>query len=133
MTNVLSTLERSSFVEFVRLFRPEEYRPVDYRLIPTAVFSLPNQLTFARAGLAVVLFALIAYEQWVWCLVVFAVAAFTDWLDGYLARAHNLGTAVKEGAFKVELRKVYANPNGDATTKGSEVASNLVLVMQPEK
>ncbi|PPE73357.1 glutathione-disulfide reductase [Solimonas fluminis] len=25
-----------------RLFRPQEYRPVDYRLIPTAVFSLPN-------------------------------------------------------------------------------------------
>ncbi|MDM4772687.1 glutathione-disulfide reductase [Solimonas sp. SE-A11] len=25
-----------------RLFRPEEYRPIDYRLIPTAVFSLPN-------------------------------------------------------------------------------------------
>lgn len=25
-----------------RLFRPEEYRPVDYDLIPTAVFSLPN-------------------------------------------------------------------------------------------
>lgn len=25
-----------------RLFKPEQYRPVDYRLIPTAVFSLPN-------------------------------------------------------------------------------------------
>ncbi len=25
-----------------RLFRPEEYRPIDYELIPTAVFSLPN-------------------------------------------------------------------------------------------
>ena len=25
-----------------RLFRPEEYRPVDYKLIPTAVFSLPT-------------------------------------------------------------------------------------------
>ncbi|MGZ9711106.1 glutathione-disulfide reductase [Glaciimonas sp. GNP009] len=25
-----------------RLFRPEEYRPVDYKMIPTAVFSLPN-------------------------------------------------------------------------------------------
>lgn len=24
------------------LFRPDEYRPVDYKLIPTAVFSLPN-------------------------------------------------------------------------------------------
>lgn len=25
-----------------RLFKPEEYQPVDYQLIPTAVFSLPN-------------------------------------------------------------------------------------------
>ncbi|MGS0742916.1 glutathione-disulfide reductase [Glaciimonas sp. GG7] len=25
-----------------RLFRPKEYRPVDYKMIPTAVFSLPN-------------------------------------------------------------------------------------------
>ena len=28
-----------------RLFRKEEYRPVDYNLIPTAVFSLPNIAT----------------------------------------------------------------------------------------
>ena len=28
-----------------RLFKPEEYHPVDYRLIPTAVFSLPNIAT----------------------------------------------------------------------------------------
>lgn len=28
-----------------RLFRPEEYRPVDYQHIPTAVFSLPNVAT----------------------------------------------------------------------------------------
>ncbi|MBB3104023.1 glutathione-disulfide reductase [Azomonas macrocytogenes] len=27
------------------LFKPEEYRPVDYKLIPTAVFSLPNLAT----------------------------------------------------------------------------------------
>ena len=40
--------------------------------------------------LAVVLFVLIAYEQWLWCLVVFAVAAVTDWLDGYLARKQGL-------------------------------------------
>lgn len=25
-----------------RLFKPDEYRPLDYRMIPTAVFSLPN-------------------------------------------------------------------------------------------
>jgi glutathione reductase (NADPH) len=28
-----------------RLFKPEDYRPVDYQLIPTAVFSLPNIAT----------------------------------------------------------------------------------------
>ena len=28
-----------------RLFKPEQYRPVDYQNIPTAVFSLPNVAT----------------------------------------------------------------------------------------
>ena len=54
------------------------------------VFNLPNQLTAGRFVLALVLFGLIAYEKWLWCLVVFAVAAFTDWLDGYLARRQGL-------------------------------------------
>jgi CDP-diacylglycerol--glycerol-3-phosphate 3-phosphatidyltransferase len=53
---------------------------------PAALFNLPNQLTTSRLGLAVVLFVLIAFEHWPWCLLVFALAALTDWLDGYLAR-----------------------------------------------
>ncbi len=28
-----------------RLYRPDQFRPVDYRLIPTAIFSLPNVAT----------------------------------------------------------------------------------------
>src|SRR5262245_36912024 len=54
------------------------------------VFNLPNQLTAARFVLAIVLFALIEFELWVACVIVFAVAAFTDWLDGYLARKQGL-------------------------------------------
>src|SRR5690349_11549147 len=54
------------------------------------VFNLPNQLTFLRLVLAVVLFVFIAVESWTWCVVVFAVAAFTDWLDGYLARKQGI-------------------------------------------
>src|SRR5262249_27936276 len=54
------------------------------------VFNLPNQLTAARAGLAVVLFAFIALHWWVWCLVVFTLAAITDYLDGYLARKQGI-------------------------------------------
>ena len=53
------------------------------------VFTIPNQLTLGRFVLALVLFALIAGEYWKWCLAVFILAAFTDWLDGYLARVHN--------------------------------------------
>jgi len=47
------------------------------------VFNLANQLTAARLVLAFVLFGLIALQAWLWCVVVFAAAAVTDWLDGY--------------------------------------------------
>jgi len=58
------------------------------------VFNLPNQLTAARLVLALVLFGLIAWEQWVACVLVFAVAAVTDYLDGYFARKHGLTSSL---------------------------------------
>jgi CDP-diacylglycerol--glycerol-3-phosphate 3-phosphatidyltransferase len=54
------------------------------------VFNLPNQLTASRFVLAVVLFVLIDLGLWVSCIGVFALAAATDWLDGYLARKQGL-------------------------------------------
>src|SRR5438876_6910079 len=61
-------------------------------LTPTRppVFNLPNQLTATRLVLALVLFALIAWENWIGCILIFALAALTDWLDGYLARKQGL-------------------------------------------
>jgi CDP-diacylglycerol--glycerol-3-phosphate 3-phosphatidyltransferase len=58
------------------------------------VYNLANQLTAARLGLAIVLFGLISLEAWLWCVVVFAAAAITDWLDGYLARKQGLASAL---------------------------------------
>jgi len=60
--------------------------------MPSAVWTIPNQLTVARFFLALGLFALIAFEQWPWCLAVFVVAAFTDWLDGFIARVWDMGS-----------------------------------------
>lgn len=54
------------------------------------VLNLPNLLTFSRFGMALILFALISQELWAFCLIVFVLAAFTDWLDGYVARLQNL-------------------------------------------
>jgi CDP-diacylglycerol--glycerol-3-phosphate 3-phosphatidyltransferase len=54
------------------------------------VFNLPNQLTAARFVLALILFGLIANGLWILCIGVFALAAVTDWLDGYLARKQGL-------------------------------------------
>ena len=54
------------------------------------VFNLPNQLTASRFVLAIVLFLLIERAQWLACLGVFALAALTDWLDGYLARKQGI-------------------------------------------
>ncbi len=59
------------------------------------VFNVPNQLTLARFFLAIVLFLLIALEDyWIECTLVFVGAAFTDWLDGYLARKQGLSSTL---------------------------------------
>src|SRR5947208_2436211 len=58
------------------------------------VFNIPNQLTAARLGLGIVLFVLIENDEWLWCIAVFALAAFTDWLDGYVARKQGITSSL---------------------------------------
>jgi len=50
------------------------------------VLNLPNMLTLGRLVLAVVLFILLAFDWLATGLLIFVIAASTDWLDGYLAR-----------------------------------------------
>lgn len=51
-------------------------------------FNLPNQLTTLRLVLAVVMFAFIGAEWYLTSMVLFLIAAGTDWLDGYYARRY---------------------------------------------
>ena len=58
--------------------------------VPAAkVFNIPNQLTAARFVLAILVFVLIVYERYFGAMIVFIIAASTDWIDGYWARRFN--------------------------------------------
>jgi CDP-diacylglycerol--glycerol-3-phosphate 3-phosphatidyltransferase len=54
------------------------------------VFNVPNQLTASRLLLGLVLFVFIDLSLWIGSIILFALAATTDWLDGYLARKQGL-------------------------------------------
>ena len=56
---------------------------------PSTVWNVPNQITLVRLILAVVMFVLIPYQFYWPALIIFVVAASTDWLDGYWARKFN--------------------------------------------
>lgn len=67
-------------------------RPVPLRV---QALNLPNCITVSRLVLAFVLFAMISYGGvWIASTVVFAVAALTDFVDGYLARRYGLVTTL---------------------------------------
>jgi CDP-diacylglycerol--glycerol-3-phosphate 3-phosphatidyltransferase len=53
------------------------------------VFNVPNQVTFARLVLSIAVFVLIPLHYYMAALVVFVIAASTDWVDGYWARKYN--------------------------------------------
>jgi CDP-diacylglycerol--glycerol-3-phosphate 3-phosphatidyltransferase len=64
------------------------------RGIRVAMFNLPNQLTFLRLILSVVLFCFIARGFYLTSFVLFIIAAGTDWLDGYYARKYSQVTTI---------------------------------------
>jgi CDP-diacylglycerol--glycerol-3-phosphate 3-phosphatidyltransferase len=53
-----------------------------------AIFNVPNQLTTLRLLLSIALFVLIEFDYFLSAMVVFIIAAGTDWLDGYWARKY---------------------------------------------
>ena len=52
----------------------------------TRVWNLPNQITASRLVIAVALFFCLHVDYYAVSLILFLLAALTDWVDGYLAR-----------------------------------------------
>lgn len=60
----------------------------------TVINNFPNQVTAARLVLSIVLFVCLALDYFMTGLVLFVIAASTDWLDGYWARKYGQVTVL---------------------------------------
>lgn len=56
------------------------------------VFNVPNKLSAARLVISIIVCALIPLKFYWVALVLFTIAAGTDWLDGWYARKYNMVT-----------------------------------------
>jgi CDP-diacylglycerol--glycerol-3-phosphate 3-phosphatidyltransferase len=102
-----------------------------------AVLNIPNQLTAARLVLAVVVFVLIPLEMYLAALVVFVIAAGTDWIDGWYARKY--GQVTKVGRVfdpfvdKIIICGTYiflaAQPQGDGWLPRAGIAPWMAVVV----
>jgi CDP-diacylglycerol---glycerol-3-phosphate 3-phosphatidyltransferase len=70
----------------------ESANSLEARRVEPPWWNIPNQITASRLVLAVVVFAFVAWQWYLWALIAFVVAASTDWVDGYWARKYGLVT-----------------------------------------
>ncbi|OYP29001.1 CDP-diacylglycerol--glycerol-3-phosphate 3-phosphatidyltransferase [Rhodopirellula sp. MGV] len=56
--------------------------------VARSIYNVPNLLTSIRFGLAIAVMTLIPLEHYFSAMVVFLIAASTDWMDGYWARKY---------------------------------------------
>jgi CDP-diacylglycerol--glycerol-3-phosphate 3-phosphatidyltransferase len=74
---------------------PPERVPQEPPPIESGALNVPNLITLSRIVLSLVLFTVINIEgYWLTAVVLFALAASTDALDGYIARKYGLVTAL---------------------------------------
>lgn len=96
------------------------------------VWNVPNQLTAARVVLSVICFAFLAFDRFQPALFLFAIAAGTDYFDGYWARKYGqitqLGRVLDPFADKVIICGTYVFLAAEAES-GSEIAPWMAVVV----
>lgn len=92
--------------------------------------NLPNQITISRLVLAIVCFVFLAIGWYRLALVLFVLAAGTDWIDGYLARRFDqvtqLGRILDPFADKLIICGVFIFL---AAVPGSGIAAWMAVVV----
>jgi CDP-diacylglycerol--glycerol-3-phosphate 3-phosphatidyltransferase len=67
-----------------------ERKPEPLRALASenVIWNVPNIITMVRLVLSIAVFVLIPLHQYLAALIVFVIAASTDWMDGYWARKY---------------------------------------------
>src|SRR3989304_6134906 len=102
------------------------------------LLNVPNQLTIARLVLSIVCFVFLALDWYLTALVLFVIAAGTDWVDGFWARRYGqitqLGRVIDPFADKIIICGAFiflaAVPRaGDAWLPASGIAPWMAVVV----
>jgi CDP-diacylglycerol--glycerol-3-phosphate 3-phosphatidyltransferase len=101
------------------------------------VWNVPNQLTVARLVLSVLCFVFLAFDSFLPALILFAIAAGTDWVDGFWARRYGqitqLGRILDPFADKIVICGTFiflaAVPPTVAGRTASEISAWMAVVV----
>jgi CDP-diacylglycerol--glycerol-3-phosphate 3-phosphatidyltransferase len=104
------------------------------------IWNVPNQLTVARLVLSIVCFVFLSFDSYLIGLILFAIAAGTDWIDGFWARRYGqitqLGRILDPFADKIVICGTFiflaAVPpaiNAQTYYSASEVAAWMAVVV----
>jgi CDP-diacylglycerol--glycerol-3-phosphate 3-phosphatidyltransferase len=104
------------------------------------IWNVPNQLTVARLILSIVCFIVLSFNFYLAGLILFVIAAGTDWVDGYWARRYGqitqLGRILDPFADKIIicgtfifLAAVPTAINGTTSLPASEIAPWMAVVI----
>jgi CDP-diacylglycerol--glycerol-3-phosphate 3-phosphatidyltransferase len=105
-----------------------------------SIWNVPNQLSIARLVLSVACFVCLAFDAYLVALVLFVIAAATDWVDGFWARRYGqitqLGRVLDPFADKIVICGTFiflaAVPqaiNGTTYLPASEVSAWMAVVV----
>jgi len=106
--------------------------------MPTGrILNVPNQLTIARLVLSIVCFVFLVFDSYLVALVLFVLAAGTDWVDGFWARRYGqitqLGRILDPFADKIIICGTFiflaAVPPTVVGDSASEIAAWMAVVV----
>lgn len=101
------------------------------------VWNVPNQLTVARLVLSVLCFLFLTFDSYLIGLILFVIAAGTDWVDGFWARRYGqitqLGRILDPFADKIVICGTFiylaAVPPTNSGRSASEIAAWMAVVV----